>query len=48
MRVGPVSNPTRRNDFLLGGGVESQIANVMAGPFAAVLDWARDAIVGKG
>ncbi|VBA53305.1 hemerythrin domain-containing protein [Mycobacterium pseudokansasii] len=29
-------------------GVESQIANLMAGPFAAMLDRARDAIVGKG
>lgn len=48
MRVGPVINPTRGNDFLLGGGVGSQIANVMAGPFAAMLDRARDAIVGKG
>jgi hemerythrin superfamily protein len=29
-------------------GVESQIANLVAGPFAAMLDRARDAIVGKG
>lgn len=29
-------------------GVESQVANLMAGPFAAMLDRARDAIVGKG
>lgn len=29
-------------------GVESQIANLMAGPFAAMLDRARDAIMGKG
>jgi hypothetical protein len=29
-------------------GVESQIANMLAGPFAAMLDRARDAIVGKG
>jgi hypothetical protein len=28
-------------------GVESQIANMLAGPFAAMLDRARDAIVGK-
>jgi hemerythrin superfamily protein len=29
-------------------GVESQVANLVAGPFAAMLDRARDAIVGKG
>ncbi len=29
-------------------GVESQLGNLMAGPFAAMLDRARDAIVGKG
>jgi hemerythrin superfamily protein len=29
-------------------GVESQPANLIAGPFAAMLDRARDAIVGKG
>lgn len=29
-------------------GVESQVANLAAGPFAAMLDRARDAIVGKG
>jgi hemerythrin superfamily protein len=29
-------------------GVESQIANLVAGPFAAMLDRARDAIIGKG
>lgn len=29
-------------------GVESQMANLVAGPFAAMLDRARDAIVGKG
>lgn len=29
-------------------GVESQAANLVAGPFAAMLDRARDAIVGKG
>ena len=29
-------------------GVESQVANLLAGPFAAMLDRARDAIVGKG
>ena len=29
-------------------GVESQVANLTAGPFAAMLDRARDAIVGKG
>jgi hemerythrin superfamily protein len=29
-------------------GVESQVANLFAGPFAAMLDRARDAIVGKG
>lgn len=29
-------------------GVESRAANVIAGPFAAMLDRARDAIVGKG
>lgn len=28
-------------------GVESQVANLMAGPFAAMLDRARDAITGK-
>ncbi|HEY0225358.1 MAG TPA: hemerythrin domain-containing protein [Mycobacterium sp.] len=29
-------------------GVESQLANLVAGPFAAMLDRARDAIVGMG
>jgi hemerythrin superfamily protein len=29
-------------------GVESQIANLFAGPFAAMMDRARDTIVGKG
>ncbi|CAM4083785.1 protein [Mycobacterium basiliense] len=29
-------------------GVESQLANMVAGPFAAMLDRARDAIVGRG
>lgn len=29
-------------------GVESQVANLVAGPFAAMLDRARDAIIGKG
>lgn len=29
-------------------GVESQVANLVAGPFAAMLDRALDAIVGKG
>ncbi|BBY08186.1 hemerythrin domain-containing protein [Mycobacterium noviomagense] len=29
-------------------GVESQISNLMAGPFAAMIDRARDAILGKG
>ncbi len=29
-------------------GVESQAANIAAGPFAAMLDRARDAITGKG
>jgi hemerythrin superfamily protein len=29
-------------------GVESQAANLIAGPFAAMLDRARDAIIGKG
>jgi hemerythrin superfamily protein len=29
-------------------GVESQVANLVAGPFAAMLDRARDAIMGKG
>jgi phosphoglycolate phosphatase-like HAD superfamily hydrolase len=29
-------------------GVESQLANLMVGPFAAMLDRARDAILGKG
>ena len=29
-------------------GVESQVANLMAGPFAAMVDRARDAILGKG
>lgn len=29
-------------------GVESQLANLMAGPFVAMLDRARDAIIGKG
>jgi hemerythrin superfamily protein len=29
-------------------GVESQVANLVAGPFAAMLDRARDVIIGKG
>jgi len=29
-------------------GVESQVANLLAGPFAAMLDRARGAIIGKG
>ncbi len=29
-------------------GVESQVANLIAGPFAAMLDRARDAIIGTG
>jgi hemerythrin superfamily protein len=29
-------------------GVESQVANLFAGPFAAMMDRARDAILGKG
>lgn len=29
-------------------GVESQVANLFVGPFAALLDRARDAIMGKG
>ncbi|WP_375486008.1 hemerythrin domain-containing protein [uncultured Mycobacterium sp.] len=29
-------------------GVESQAANMLAGPFAAMMDRARDAIIGKG
>jgi len=29
-------------------GVESQVVNLLAGPFAAMLDRARDAIIGKG
>ncbi|MGB8390958.1 hemerythrin domain-containing protein [Mycobacterium sp.] len=29
-------------------GIESQVANLVAGPFAAMLDRARDAIIGKG
>ena len=29
-------------------GVESQVANFLAGPFAAMLDRSRDAIIGKG
>ncbi|BCQ09598.1 hemerythrin [Mycobacterium heckeshornense] len=29
-------------------GVESQVANMLAGPFAAMMDRARDAILGKG
>ncbi len=29
-------------------GVESQVANLLAGPFAAMLDRARDTIIGKG
>lgn len=29
-------------------GVESQVANMLAGPFAAMMDRARDAIIGKG
>ncbi|WP_204079439.1 hemerythrin domain-containing protein [Mycobacterium riyadhense] len=29
-------------------GVESQAANLIAGPFAAMIDRARDAIIGKG
>jgi hemerythrin superfamily protein len=29
-------------------GVESQVANLVAGPFAAMMDRARDIIIGKG
>lgn len=29
-------------------GVEAQVSNLLAGPFAAMMDRARDAIVGKG
>jgi hemerythrin superfamily protein len=29
-------------------GVESQVANLLAGPFAAMMDRARDTIMGKG
>jgi hemerythrin superfamily protein len=29
-------------------GVESQVANLFAGPFAAIIDRARDTIMGKG
>lgn len=29
-------------------GVEPQVANLAAGPFAAMLGRARDAIIGKG
>ncbi|WP_118914470.1 hemerythrin domain-containing protein [Mycobacterium shigaense] len=42
-RLADAIAPTRPH-----AGVESQVANMVAGPFAAMLDRARDAIVGKG
>jgi hemerythrin superfamily protein len=42
-KLAEVIAPTRPH-----AGVESQVANLVAGPFAAMLDRARDAIIGKG
>ncbi|HTQ19529.1 hemerythrin domain-containing protein [Mycobacterium sp.] len=42
-RLAEAIAPTRPH-----AGVESQAANLVAGPFVAMLDRARDAIVGKG
>jgi hemerythrin superfamily protein len=42
-RLAEATAPTRPHP-----GVESQVANLVAGPFAAMLDRARDAITGKG
>ncbi len=43
VKLAEVTAPTRPH-----AGVESQAANLIAGPFAAMLDRARDAITGKG
>ena len=42
-RLAEAIAPTRPH-----AGVEPQMANLVAGPFAAMLDRARDAITGKG
>ncbi|MCV7077025.1 hemerythrin domain-containing protein [Mycobacterium szulgai] len=42
-KLAEVIAPTRPH-----AGVESQMANLVAGPFAAMMDRARDAILGKG
>lgn len=42
-RLAEAIAPTRAH-----AGVESQLANMVAGPFAAMIDRARDAITGKG
>jgi hypothetical protein len=42
-KLAEATAPTRPH-----AGVESQVANLAAGPFAAMLDRARDAIIGKG
>jgi hypothetical protein len=42
-RLAEAIAPTRPH-----AGVESQVANMLAGPFAAMMDRARDTIVGKG
>ncbi|OBH61501.1 hemerythrin domain-containing protein [Mycobacterium sp. E2479] len=42
-KLAEAAAPTRPH-----AGVESQVANLAAGPFAAMLDRARDAIIGKG
>jgi hypothetical protein len=42
-RIAEAIAPTRPH-----AGVESQLANLMVGPFAAMLDRARDAILGNG
>ncbi len=42
-RLAEAIAPTRPH-----AGIESQVSNILAGPFAAMLDRARDAIVGKG
>jgi len=42
-KLAEVIAPTRPH-----AGVESQMAKLVAGPFAAMMDRARDAIIGKG
>lgn len=43
VKLAEATAPTRPHP-----GVESAMANMLAGPFASMLDRARDAITGKG